>query len=53
VLLAARQAQLTRFGGPARQVMALHSTADGHPLTGPPTGTSPLTLTLWMWAPPS
>ncbi len=28
-----------RFGGPVRQVMALRSAADAHPLTGPPTGT--------------
>ena len=48
VLLAAKQAQLTPFGGPVRQVMTLHSTADAHPLTGPPTGTSPLNLTVWM-----
>jgi hypothetical protein len=53
VLLAAKQAQLTRFGGPARQVMDLHAAADAHPLTGPPTGTSHLTLTVWMWAPAS
>jgi hypothetical protein len=53
VLLAAKQAQLSRFGGPVRQVMALHSTGDAHPLTGPPTGTTPLTLTVWMWEPPS
>jgi hypothetical protein len=53
VLLAAKQAQLTRFGGPVRQVVALHTTADAHPLTGPPTGTSRLTLTVWMWEPAS
>ncbi|HMH93908.1 MAG TPA: hypothetical protein VK586_22860, partial [Streptosporangiaceae bacterium] len=53
VLLAAKQAQLTRFGGPVRQIMTLHSTADAHPLTGPPTGTTHLTLTVWMWEPTS
>jgi hypothetical protein len=53
VLLAAKQAQLSRFGGPDRQVMALHSRGDAHPLTRPPTGTRPLSLTVWMWAPPS
>jgi hypothetical protein len=53
VLLAARQAQLTRFGGPVRQVMTLHTAADAHPLTGPPTGTSRLNLTVWMWKPAS
>jgi hypothetical protein len=53
VLLAAKQAQLSRFGGPVKQVMALHSAGDTHPLTGPPTGTAPLTLTVWMWEPRS
>jgi hypothetical protein len=53
VLLAAKQAQLTRFGGPARRIMALRSTADAHPLTAPPTGTTRLILNVWMWAPPS
>jgi hypothetical protein len=53
VLLAAKQAQLARFGGPARRIMALRTTADAHPLTAPPTGTTPLTLNVWMWAPPS
>jgi hypothetical protein len=33
--------------------MALRTTADAHPLTAPPTGTTPLTLNVWMWAPPS
>ncbi|HEX5292299.1 MAG TPA: hypothetical protein VFX25_25805 [Streptosporangiaceae bacterium] len=53
VLLAAKQGQLTRFGGPARQIMALHSTTDAHPLTGPPTGASPFALTVWMSEPAS
>jgi hypothetical protein len=51
VLLAAQQAQLTRFGGPARQVMVLRTTVDAHALTRPPAVTTPATLTVWMWAP--
>ena len=53
VLLAAKQAQLARFGGPVRQVLDLDTAADAHPLTRPPTGTSRLTLTVWMWEPTS
>ncbi len=53
VLLAGQQGQLIRFGGPVRQVMALHTMVDAHPLTRPPTGTAPTTLNVWMWAPPS
>jgi len=53
VLLAGQQSQLTPFGAPVRQVMALRSMADAHPLTRPPTGTSPTTANVWMWAPPS
>jgi hypothetical protein len=53
VLLAAKQAQLAQFGGPVRQVLALRTTADSHPLTRPPTGTSRLSLTVWMWEPAS
>jgi hypothetical protein len=53
VLLAGQQRQLTPFGGPVRQVMALRSTADAHPLTRPPTSTPPTTVNVWMWAPPS
>jgi hypothetical protein len=53
VLLAAKRAQLTRFGGPAREVMVLRTAVDTHPLTRPPTGTTPVTLTVWMWAPRS
>jgi hypothetical protein len=53
VLLAGQQGQLSPFGGPVRPVMALRTTADAHPLTAPPTGTTPFTLNVWMWAPPS
>jgi hypothetical protein len=53
VLLAGKQGQLSPFGGPVRPVMALRTTADAHPLTAPPTGTTPFTLNVWMWAPPS
>jgi hypothetical protein len=53
VLLAGQQRQLTPFGSPVRQVMALRSTADAHPLTRPPTSTPPTTVNVWMWAPPS
>ena len=45
--------QLTPFGGPVRQVMALRSTADAHLLTRPPDGTTATALNVWMWAPPA
>jgi hypothetical protein len=51
VLLAARQAQLTRFGGPVRQVLALRARSDGHTLTRPPASTTPLRMNIWMWQP--
>jgi hypothetical protein len=51
--VAGQQGQPTRFCGSVRQVMALHTMADSHPLTRPPTGTPPTTLNVWMWAPPS
>ena len=53
VLLAAKRAQLSPFGGPLRQVMNLHSASDSHTLTEPPTGTVPFTITVWMWEPPA
>jgi len=52
VLLAGRRAQLRRFGGPVRQVMALRGAADPHTLTTPPAGTSRLVINVWMWLPP-
>jgi hypothetical protein len=53
VLLAGQRAQLSPFGGPVRKVMDLHSASDSHSLTGPPTDTTPFTMTVWMWEPPA
>jgi hypothetical protein len=51
VLLAAGKSQLAPYGGPMRQVMALHDAQDGHTLTTPPLHTWPLTVNVWMSEP--
>jgi hypothetical protein len=51
VLLGSEAAQLTRFGGSARQVMALESTEDEHSLTRPPRRTEKLTINVWLSEP--
>jgi hypothetical protein len=52
VLLGSRPAQLIRYGGPMRQVMALRNTGDEHPLTSPPMNTQELEINVWMSEPP-
>src|ERR1039458_225571 len=51
VLLAAARSQLTPYGGPTRQVMALRSRQDEHTLTTPPRATWKLTFSVWMSEP--
>jgi hypothetical protein len=51
VLLAARPAQLARYGGPVRQVMKLRTTQDAHTLTTAPLGTWKLAVNVWMSEP--
>ncbi len=51
VLLAARPAQLARYGGPVRQVMKLRTTQDAHTLTTAPLGTWKLEVNVWMSEP--
>jgi hypothetical protein len=52
VLLGSSPEQLIRYGGPMRQVMALHSTGDEHPLTTPPLNTQKIRIDVWMSEPP-
>ena len=51
VLLAARRRELKPYGAPARRVMALRSTQDGHTLITPPAGAWKLTINIWMSEP--
>jgi hypothetical protein len=53
VLLAASRPALVGYGGPVREIMALRSTWDAHTLTGPPLGTWPLDVYVWMSEPPA
>jgi hypothetical protein len=53
VLLAAGRPALVGYGGPVREIMALRSTWDAHTLTGPPLGTWPLDVSVWMSEPPT
>ncbi|HUY46350.1 MAG TPA: hypothetical protein VMV92_11565 [Streptosporangiaceae bacterium] len=52
VLLAARYSELALYGGPAKKIMTLRSTQDGHALVTPPTANLPLKLKVWMSEPP-
>jgi hypothetical protein len=51
VLLADNPADLTPYGGPVRQIMALKNRQDGHSLTTPPLHTWSLTMNVWMSEP--
>ncbi len=51
VLLAADRAELARYGGPMRQIMALRTTWDAHTLTTPPLYPWPLVVNVWMSEP--
>jgi hypothetical protein len=51
VILAGKPSELTPYGGPRKQIMALVSTQDGHALVTPPVGTWPLTMNVWMLEP--
>ena len=50
VLLAARPAQLIRFGGSPVRVLDLATTQDPHELTQPPTNPQPVRYVIWMSA---
>ncbi len=51
VLLAATRKELSRFGGPSRQIMDLRTRADAHTLITPPRTTTRLSITVWMSEP--
>jgi hypothetical protein len=53
VLLAGSQQQLVRLGGTPQLIMTLRTRQDEHTLVNPPTTTSPLVFTIWMYVPPA
>jgi hypothetical protein len=51
VLLGLTRRELSHYGARPRRVIALHTTADEHALTTPPTHTSNIDITVWMSKP--
>jgi hypothetical protein len=51
VLLGAGRSEVTRYGGPVREIMTLRDTQDGHALTTAPKTNLKLILNVWMSEP--